>query len=66
MNDNYIDQFGSNRNHTSSGESNSHYVPIVMTILSFTCFLIYLLSALGSRSVIMCVVYFVPIFSIIG
>jgi hypothetical protein len=66
MNDNYIDQFGSNRNYTSSGESNSYYVPIVMTILSFTCFLIYLLSALGSRSVIMCVVFFVPIFSIIG
>ena len=66
MNDNYIDQFGSNRNHTSSGEYYSYYLPIVMTILSFICFLIYLLSALGSRSVIMCVVFFVPIFSIIG
>ena len=66
MNDNYIDQFGSNRKSSSPRESNSYYVPLNMAILSCVCFVIYLLSAFGSRSVIMCVIYFVPIFSIIG
>lgn len=66
MSDNYIDQFGSNRDFSSPRESNSYYVPLVMTILSVICFVIYLLSAFGSISMIMCVIYFVPIFSIIG
>lgn len=66
MNDNYIDQFGSNKKYSSPRDSNSWYVPLAMTVLSFICFAVYLLSAFGSRSVVMCVIYFVPIFSIIG
>lgn len=66
MNDNYIDQFGSNKNYSSPKKSDSYYIPLAMTILSFICFVVYLLSAFGSRSVVMCVICFVPIFSIIG
>ena len=66
MNDNYIDQFGNNKEKRSSRDSNSYYTPLVMAILSFFCFVVYLLSAFGSRSVIMCVIDFVPIFSVIG
>ena len=66
MNDNYIDQFGNSKESGRSRDSNSYRVHLVMAILSFACFAVYLLSAFGTRSVIMCVVYFVPIFSIIG
>ena len=66
MNDNYIDQFGSNKDYSRPKNSNSYYVPLAMAISSFICFVVYLLSAFGRRSVIMCVICLVPIFSIIG
>lgn len=66
MNDNYIDQFGERKDYKSSGDSKHYFVPLNMGILSFVLFVIYLCSAFGSRSVLMCVVYFVPILSIIG
>ena len=66
MNDNYIDQFGNNRDSGRTKDSNSYRVPLVMAILSFVCFAVYLLNAFGTRSVIMFVVYFVPVLSIIG
>jgi hypothetical protein len=66
MNDNYIDQFGSNKDYSRPKDSNSYYVPLVMAVISFICFVVYLLSAFSFRSVIMCVIDFVPIFSIIG
>lgn len=66
MIDKYIDQFGSDKDYSRPKNSKACYLPLAMAIISFICFVVYLLSAFGNRSVIMCVIYLVPILSIIG
>lgn len=66
MEDNYIDQFGGNMKSESSDKSRLCYIPLAMGIISFVSFAVYLLSALFFRSVVMCIIYFVPLCSIVG
>ena len=66
MDDNYIDQYGDDNRSARSDKSDPYYIPLVMGILSFICFAIYTWSAFHARSVAMCVILFVPVFSIIG
>ena len=66
MNDNYIDQFGSNRRSSGSDNPKHCFIPAAMGILCIISFFVYMLSAFSSRSVIMCIIYFVPFLSITG
>ena len=66
MDDNYIDQYGDDNRSARSDKSDPYYIPLVMGILSFICFAVYTWSAFHARSAAMCVILFVPVFSLIG
>ena len=66
MDNNYIEQFGDNKRSVRSENPKLCFVPLIMGILSFISFAVYLWSAFHARSVVMCVIYFVPIYSIVG
>ena len=66
MNENYIDKFGKNEKYVSSDNSERYKVPLVLGTISLVSFVIYLISAFGERSVVMIVIYAVPILSVIG
>ena len=66
MNDDYINQFGSNRNNSNLEDSKLCYVPLVMGVICIVIFAICLLSAFNGNGAAMALVVFVPILSIIG
>ena len=66
MGDNYINQFGSEKDRPRYEDSKLVKVPLVMGIICFAIYAVYLWSAFFSRSAVMALVVFVPILSIIG
>ena len=66
MGDNYIDQFGNKKGSAGSRRPELCFVPLAMGMLSFMDFAVYTWSAFHDRSLVMCIVYFVPFISITG
>ena len=66
MDDDYINQFGSNRNNSNLEDSKLCYVPLAMGVICIFIFSICLLSAFNGNGAVMALVVFVPILSITG
>ena len=66
MRDDYIDQYGGNRQDKSYEDSKLVKAPLVMGIICFVIYAVYLWTAFHSRSAVMALVIFVPLLSIIG